>query len=192
MADFVPLREFAEAVRAAVENGRSGAFFITSPDQHSAMLTLDRGRITGVKYRNQRGYEAAQRIAAFPEVRFQTSVDLTELPGQPSLDTRAVVAILAGGGAAPADAGATGEPAARATDIDPGRLDTLRTRYIRAIGPIGGTIFDEEWAELGTTAPDARALSNLIERLADQIDDDTERERFRADALNEVNSGSKA
>jgi len=48
MADFVTLNEFTQALQSAVDRGRSGAFFLTSPDQHSAMITLSAGRITGV------------------------------------------------------------------------------------------------------------------------------------------------
>jgi len=186
MADFVPLNDFIDAVRSAVDRRRSGAFFLTSPEQHSAMLTLDGGRITGVKYRNTRGYEAAEHIAGFSQVRFQTSADLTELPGQPSLDTSAVLAILADGG----KGGKEGRTVTTAAPqgVSQEQLDALRSRYIRAIGPIGGAIFDEELGVEDTDALDNKALSELIDRLAEQIDDAAERGRFREDAQTQLNA----
>lgn len=181
MADFVTLNEFTEALRSAVDGGRSGAFFLTSPDQHSAMVTLSNGRITGVKYRNMRGYEAAEAIAGFSQVRFQTSPDLTELPGQPSLDTGSILATLRGDATQSADtesAPATVAPQSMSSE----QFDALRNRYIQAIGPIGGAIFDDEAAGLDGQAPSGQELSQFIDRLAEQIDDDNERESFRRDA----------
>jgi len=180
MADFVTLNEFTQALQSAVDRGRSGAFFLTSPDQHSAMITLSAGRITGVKYRNMRGYDAASAIAQFGQVRFQTSPDLTELPGQPSLDTASVLAQLSGNEMQQANTG-TAAPVPQGMSAE--QLDALRNRYIQAIGPIGGAIFDEETATLDDGALNSQGLSELIDRLAEQIDDENERESFRRDAV---------
>lgn len=181
MADFVPLNEFIEALRSAVDRGRSGAFFLTSPDQHSAMITLSNGRVTGVKYRNMRGYEAAKVIAGFGQVRFQTSPDLTELPGQPSIDTGSILAMLSGDPTqSPDSESGPATPAPQSMSAE--QFDALRNRYIQAIGPIGGAIFDEEAASLDSEPTSGQALSQFIDQLAEQIDDDNERESFRRDA----------
>lgn len=181
MADFVALNEFTEALRSAVDGGRSGAFFLTSPDQHSAMITLSNGRITGVKYRSMRGYEAAEVIAGFGQVRFQTSPDLTELPGQPSIDTGSILAMLSSNQTQSADTeSGPGTPAPQSISSE--QFNALRNRYIQAIGPIGGAIFDEEAATLDDQTPSGQELSRFIDRLAEQIDDEKERESFRRDA----------
>lgn len=186
MAEFVALPELTKALHAAVNGNKSGAFFITSPEQHSAMITLDKGHITGVKYRNTRGYDAAKAIAALDRVRFQTGAEPTELPGQVELDTRTVLATLGSSGR---DSEATASPAGDdtpetagigdATDED---LSALRERYIAAIGPIGGALFDEEYEAMGGNALSRADYASLVEKLAEQIDDEGEARRFRKDA----------
>lgn len=184
MAEFVALPELLKALRSAVSASKSGAFFITSSDQHSAMLTLDKGRVTGVKYRNTRGYDAARAIAAVDQVRFQTGAEPTELPGESGLDTETVLAILegkaadAGAASGAAPAGADSGEAGGSIDAD---LDAIRDRYIAAIGPIGGALFDEEYQAMGGGALSRAGYAELIEKLAAQIDDDAEANSFRGD-----------
>lgn len=185
MAEFVALPELTKALHAAVNGSKSGAFFITSPEQHSAMITLDKGHITGVKYRNTRGYDAAKAIAALDRVRFQTGAEPTELPGQVELDTRTVLATLGSSSSeseATASAAGDDSPTAgigAATDED---LSALRERYIAAIGPIGGALFDEEYEAMGGNALSRADYASLVEKLAEQIDDEGEARRFRKDA----------
>lgn len=188
MADFVALSELVDALRKASTNRKSGAFFITSRDQHSAMVTLAQGRVTGVKYRNKRGAEAAAAIAEMEAVRFQTSSDLTELPGQSDLDTDQILGLLSGN-----EEGAAGtsqsvdEPATApesASGADDSRLAVVRERYIAAIGPIGGAIFDEEMDDLGDRVRSREGFSEFVDRLAAQIDDTADATSFRADVNN--------
>lgn len=180
MAEFVALSELLKAVRNAVAGNKSGAFFITSRDQHSAMITLQRGRITGVKYRNVRGYEAARIIAGIDTVRFQTGAEPTELPGEEPLDTQTVLGTLE---AVDAERVPTPGPASEGggEEVDPAQLDRVRERYIAAIGPIGGALFDEEYEAMGREAHARAGYARLIERLAEQIDDHAEAEGFRND-----------
>lgn len=174
MNDLVPLKDLVAALASATENGKSGAFFVTTEHQHSAMITLARGRITGMKYRQARGYDAAAALAGMAQLKYKTASEPTELPGEGDLNTRAILEILASGGAEPV---AVPESAARAA-VD---LDELRDRYVAAIGPIGGALFDEVVNELGdkVTAPEGVRL--LIERLAEHIDEEDEATRFRQD-----------
>ncbi len=194
MADFVAPSELLKALRTAIDGRKSGAFFITSPDERSAIITIKAGQITGVKYRNARGYEAADQIAAMDQVRFSTSADLTELPGQPALDTNGVLELL--------EAGGTGEVQSEDPPVEaPGevpdeifadetRLNALRERYIAAIGPIGGALFDEERDTLGAAAHTREGFTALIERLTTQIDDEQEATRFRAHAQRSVDEAA--
>lgn len=181
MADYVALSDLVDALRNASENRKSGAFFITSREQHSAMVTLAQGRVTGVKYRNKRGAEAAEAIAQLEAVRFQTSSDLTELPGQADLDTNQIFELLAreeqSGSSAPAEA--PGNSSGAGEPIDDDRLESIRERYISAIGPIGGAIFDEERDSLGDRIHTDEGLREFVDRLAAQIDDEAEKTSFR-------------
>lgn len=181
MSELVPLDNLVADLRAAVEEGKSGAFFITTQDRHSAMITLDDGTITGVKYRSARGYDAAQALAASAHVKYQSAAEPTELPGEATLESARVLGILATATpppaperAADADAGPAATPA-----ID---LEALRARYIAAIGPIAGTLFDEAVDELGDDLGSEEGTETLIRRLAAQIDDEHEARRFLADA----------
>lgn len=58
-------------------------------------------------------------------------------------------------------------------------LDQLRTRYIDAVGPIGGTLFDEAVETVGDALGTPEGNRKLVERLADQIDEEDEAFRFR-------------
>ncbi|HSH43212.1 MAG TPA: hypothetical protein VK973_13895 [Arenicellales bacterium] len=58
------------------------------------------------------------------------------------------------------------------------RLEDLRTRYISAIGPIGGALFDEALEGLADEHDTPRGRRQLVERLAEHIDDQDEVIRF--------------
>ena len=181
MSELVPLDNLASDLDTATRGGKSGAFFITTEDQHSAMITLRDGTITGFKFRSARGYDAASALARVARMRYQTAAEPTELPGDTALDTRSVLEILRGAGRAPAsdespepDAAATAEPL-----ID---LDALRNRYIGAIGPVAGALFDEAVEETGDSLSSTEGANRFIEKLAAQIDDAAEAESFVQDA----------
>lgn len=57
-------------------------------------------------------------------------------------------------------------------------LDDLRTRYISAIGPIGGALFDEALEGLTDEHDTSRGRRQLVERLVEHIDDQDEVIRF--------------
>lgn len=177
MSEPVPLANLVADLRAAAHEGWSGAYFITTEDQHSAMITLDDGAITGLKYRSVRGYDAARALAESARVRYSSAVEPTALPGEGALDTRAVLEALAGTATPPAPAAASEDTPAAPID-----LEALRTRYIAAIGPIAGALFDEAVDELGGALDTQEGVERLIRRLADQIDDEQEAERFLRDA----------
>lgn len=172
MSNLVPLSNLVTALRAATSGKKSGAFFITTDSQHSAMITLSEGTITGLKYRQARGYDAASALAQIPQLKYQTAAEPTELPGETDLNTRAILEILAtGAGGSGGDSGAAAQ-----SSID---LDALREQYVSAIGPIGGALFDEVVDELGDQLGTADGARKLIEQLAEQIDDEAEAKRFR-------------
>lgn len=175
MSDFVPLSTLVSALESATAAGKSGAFFITTDNQHSAMITLNGGTITGVKFRSARGYDAASALAQVEQLKFQSAAEPTDLPGEGSINTRAVLEILSTGDAT---AGETASSAAAAA-FD---LEALRTRYVSAIGPIAGALFDEAVAELGDDLNSAEGVDQLIRKLADQIDDEAEAASFLRDA----------
>lgn len=178
MSEPVPLANLVADLRAAAYEGWSGAYFITTEDQHSAMITLDDGTITGLKYRSVRGHDAARALAESARVRYSSAVEPTALPGEEPLDTRAVLETLAGTATPPAPAAASEDD----TPAPPIDLEALRSRYIAAIGPIAGALFDEAVDELGGAVDTQEGIDRLIRRLADQIDDGQEAERFLRDA----------
>lgn len=172
MSNLVPLNNLVTALRAATSGKKSGAFFITTESQHSAMITLSEGNITGLKYRQARGYDAASALAQITQLKYQTAAEPTELPGESDLNTRAVLEILATGDP---EAGAASLASAEAS-LD---LDNLRQQYVSAIGPIGGALFDEVVDELGDKLGTSDGARQLVERLAEQIDDENEAKKFR-------------
>lgn len=173
MSELVPLKNLVTALRSATDGGKSGAFFITTESQHSAMITLADGRITGLKYRQARGYDAASALAQIAQLKYQSAAEPTELPGEVDLNTRAVLEILSTGDAE------AGTAAAVAASFD---LDSLRERYVSAIGPIGGALFDEIVDELGDELGTPEGARLLVDRLTEQIDEEDEARRFRQDA----------
>lgn len=177
MSELVPLNNLTTALRTATSGGKSGAFFITTEDQHSAMITLSRGTITGMKFRSARGYDAAEALARVGNLKYQTAAEPTELPGETEINTRAVLEILTTGSAA--GAGGEGDSAATAPGVD---LDALRSRYIAAIGPIAGALFDEAVDEVGDALGSPHGVEQLIQKLAAQIDDQNEADSFVRDA----------
>ncbi len=172
MSELVPLTNLVSALQAATDAGKSGAFFITTDQQHSAMVTLSGGTITGVKFRNTRGYDAAKSLSKVGQLKYQSAAEPTELPGETALNTTAVLEILTTG----ESSAASSESAAHAIDVD-----AVRQRYISAIGPIGGALFDEAVEELGAELSKPAGVRQLIERLVDQIDDEAEAASFRND-----------
>ena len=175
MSEFVPLSDLVSALRAATDGGKSGAFFITTENQHSAMVTLSAGTITGLKFRQARGYDAASALAQINQLKFKSAAEPTELPGETDLNTRAVLEILTTGEGGEA---AAAESASRAS-ID---LDRIRERYVAAIGPIGGALFDELVDQLGDQLETPEGAEKLIKELAVQIDDEDEATSFTKDA----------
>lgn len=175
MSEFVPLNNLITALRGATDGGKSGAFFITTEDQHSAMITLSNGTITGLKFRSARGYDAASALAEVARLRYQTAAEPTELPGETDINTRAVLEILATGSTDESP----GAAEAQAPGVD---LDALRSRYIAAIGPIAGALFDEAVEEVGDALGTPDGIEQLIQKLAAQIDDQNEADSFLRDA----------
>lgn len=57
-------------------------------------------------------------------------------------------------------------------------LDDLRTRYISAVGPIGGALFDEALEGLADEHDTSKGRRQLVERLVEYIDDQDEIIRF--------------
>lgn len=180
MSDAVPLTNLVTALKKATEGKKSGAFFITTEDKHSAMVTLSKGHITGVKYRNTRGYDAATSLSQSNQLKFQSAADPTELPGESPLNTQAVLDILSTGESSAAQAGGGGAQggASAGPALD---LDAVRERYISAIGPIGGALFDELVDDLGDDIGTPEGAQQLIEKLVAQIDDESEAASFRKD-----------
>ncbi len=172
MSETVPLSNLVTALKAATDAGKSGAFFITTDQQHSAMVTLKGGTITGVKFRNTRGYDAATSLSKVGQLKYQSAAEPTELPGETALNTTAVLEILSTG----ESSAVSGKGAAPAID-----LESARQRYISAIGPIGGALFDEAVADLGDELSKPAGVRELIERLVEQIDDEAEAASFRSD-----------
>jgi len=172
MSNLVPLNNLVTALRAATSGKKSGAFFITTESQHSAMITLSEGAITGLKYRQARGYDAASALAQIAQLKYQTAAEPTELPGESDLNTRAILEILATGSA---ESGAVAA-ASSESSVD---LDALREQYVSAIGPIGGALFDEVVDDLGDQLGTPDGARKLIEQLAEQIDDEAEAKKFR-------------
>ena len=172
MSELVPLSNLVAALQAATGAGKSGAFFITTDQQHSAMVTLSGGTITGVKFRNTRGYDAATSLSKVGQLKYQSAAEPTELPGETPVNTSAVLEILTTGDSS----AAASDSAAPAIDVD-----AVRQRYISAIGPIGGALFDEAVEDLGDELSKPAGVRQLIERLVEQIDDEAEAASFRND-----------
>jgi len=177
MSELVPLETLVSALNTATQGGKTGAFFITTEDQHSAMITLSKGKVTGLKFRTSRGYEAAAELAKCNQLKFQTAAEPTELPGESDVNSASVIEVLKTGdpNAAPSaagSAGASGNP----------DLDAVRERYIAAIGPVAGALFDEAVEELGDSLQTSDGVERLIQKLAQQIDDKGEADRFIKDA----------
>lgn len=176
MSDLVPLERLVADLQAAISGRRSGAFFVTTEDQHSAVITLSGGTITGLKYRQARGYDAASALARMTQLRYQSAAEPTALPGEGDLNTRAVLDILRSGDDPELRAAAVAS--AEAT-LD---LGALREQYVSAIGPIGGALFDEAVDDLGAELGAPDGARKLIEELAAHIDDEAEARNFRRTA----------
>lgn len=178
MSELVPLDNLISALNTATQGGKTGAFFITTEEQHSAMITLNKGKITGLKFRSARGYDAAAELAKCNQLKFQTAAEPTELPGEGNIDSASVINVLKTGD--PGAAGGSGGGGATAgVNVD---LDALRERYIAAIGPIAGALFDEAVEEMGDTLQTSDGVEQLIQKLAQQIDDQAEADKFVKDA----------
>jgi len=175
MSDLVPLSDLITALRSATDSRKSGAFFVTTDSQHSAMITLTSGRITGMVYRHTRGYDAAAALARIRQLKYQSAAEPTELPGEGDLDTQIILRILSTGDIEPSSAGPT-------TAESSADLDDIRERYVAAIGPIGSALFDEAVEELGDELRTPEGTKLLVEHLAQHIDEEEEAERFRSDA----------
>lgn len=184
MAELVPLTELIGALQDAVNTRQSGAIFITSAAKHSAMITLEKGQVTGLKYRSASGYEAAGEIAAIEQLKFQMAEGPTRLPGDGDLDTATVLGILSSAGSRPAEReqGGGGRPSVAPRPVTM-NLDAVRDRCIAAIGPIGAALFEEAMDNLGNEVTTDEGYRKLIDQLAAQIDDETESRSFRRDLL---------
>src|SRR5699024_9653148 len=63
-------------------------------------------------------------------------------------------------------------------------LETIRMHFISAVGPIGSMLFDEAVDLLGKReARTSAGASALVRKLASEISDEAEAERFREEAL---------
>jgi hypothetical protein len=173
MSEFVSLSDLVTALKSATEGGQSGAFFITTDKQQSAMVTMDGGRITGVKFRSANGYDAANALAQVEQVKYQSAPEPTELSGPSDIETASVIEILASGVNAAASAQAT------APAID---LDALRERYVEACSAAAATTFEQVVTDAGDAARTAEGYEDLIQRLADRIGDTDQAATFRRES----------
>ncbi len=174
MSELVPLNELVTALKSATEEGKSGAFFITTDKQQSAMVTMDGGTITGVKFRSANGYDAAHALAQVEQLKYQSAAEPTELTGPSDIETARVLEILASGaGAGTADEAA----AARAVD-----LDHVRQRYIDACSAAAAAAFDQAVADAGDAVETADGYAQLVQRIVERIDDVEQAAMFRREA----------
>lgn len=173
MSDLVPLSELVTTLKSATEGGKSGAFFITTDKQQSAMVTMDGGRITGVKFRSANGYDAANALAQVGQLKYQSAAEPTELSGPSDIETTTVLEILESG----TGAGAVEEVTAPVID-----LDSLRERYVEACSAAAAVAFDQTIADAGEAARTADGYGQLVQRLADRIGDAQQAASFRREA----------
>ena len=173
MSDYVALDDLLNDLIAAVRAGESGAFFITTDNQHSAMVTVAEGALTGIQYRQQRGHAAAEALSQVQRLKYRAADAPTRIPGTESIDTETALAILSGS----VDRGV---PAAGAEASE--ALDALRQRYIAVVGPIGGALFDETLETLSEPASTPPGMQELVSRLSQDIDDAQEAARFRRES----------
>lgn len=173
MSEFVSLSDLVTALESATEGGQSGAFFITTDKQQSAMVTMDGGRITGIKFRSASGYDAAHALAQVEQLRYQSAAEPTELSGPSDIDTASVLEILASG------LGATPGESTTAPAVD---LDSLRRHYVEACSTAAANAFEQAIADAGDTALTADGYGQLVQRLAERIGDTEQAAAFRREA----------
>lgn len=170
MSELVPLNDLVTALKSATERGESGAFFITTDKQQSAMVTMDGGRITGVKFRSANGYDAAHALAQVGQLKYQSAAEPTELSGPSDIDTASVLEILASGAAA-ADG-----------DAPTADLDALRECYLEACSAAAVATFEQALADDAESARTANGYARLVQRLAEGIGDAEQAAAFRREA----------
>lgn len=173
MSEFVSLSDLVTALKSATEGGQSGAFFITTDKQQSAMVTMDGGRITGVKFRSASGYDAANALAQVEQVKYQSAAEPTELSGPSDIETASVLEILESGVSAARGA----EGVAPAID-----LDALRERYVGACSAAAATTFEQAIADTGDAVRTAEGYEQLVQRLAEHIGDTQQAAAFRRES----------
>lgn len=138
------------------------------------MVTMDGGTITGVRFRSANGYDAANALAQVEQLKYQSAAEPTKLNGPSDIETARVLEILASGAGVD-----TADEAHAAPAVD---LDHLRQRYIDACSAAAAAAFDQAVVDAGEVAQTADGYAQLVQCIAERIDDVEQAAMFRRDA----------
>ena len=172
------LQQLTAELRTFCQEGRSGAFRITTNTNHTAQFCLDAGRIVGARYRIKRGVAALELIK-----RIQMGQSSFE-EGQPNPadtslpSTEGIFAQLeqAAGVAAPAASDTPAAPSAPAAEFSQAVKVTLEDVLTEYIGPMAGIVCRNVFSQ-------AASLGEAIELLKAKIPDASRAAQFEREVM---------
>jgi hypothetical protein len=166
---------------------KTGTVMIATTDNALVRVLLDRGQIISLSVGSKSGADAVLLVRATKAGRLRFSPGTTagahETGALPP--TGKLLAMLAGGGATPADAG---RKAPAAVAVDTAVLAQLEAALIEYLGPMGSLIWQEQLAAAGNPR-DSAGLARAIDAAAAQIGDPAKTQRFKEQARKLIGRG---
>ena len=183
MADSLTYTQLLEVLADLVAKKSSGTLYIRSDCNHVISFALDGGKIYAVYHGPRRGRNALSLISAISGGTYQfeatpLSAKPQDLPSTPEI--LELISTPQQGRAAPALGEAGGSAVSEEKrNMVCGELKRLLTEHL---GPIADMVFDDAIQDIEDFCSTPERTLQLIDRLADDIEDSEETVQFREKA----------
>lgn len=162
--------EIAARIRKEIDAASTGTLIVRSSDSHIAMLGLENGALVSLFCEGLRGFKAIPR---FIRIEGGTCQFDHLQPGPPQGDLPAIAEFLS--------LLEYGDAATQKAEVSEATVNRIAEILIDYLGPIAPVLCKSFVRASGGLHGIADA-ENMIEKVATEIDDDTQRRQFVADA----------
>jgi hypothetical protein len=176
--DFHPFSEALQTLVSICQSKGSGVMYFVSPENQIAAVSLKRGEITGIRYRNTFNQQAIEGLKKFSQARFNfASRDTLAAPEIKGLSTEEILVALGAAslGHPETDHEADDFPFDPSPQISPATQRALQDLATLYLGPIAVMMSQRVFQQTGD-------LPTAIQMLAQLIPDPGEAQAFMKEA----------
>ncbi len=183
MSETFTLSQLLDVLQDLIQKQQSGSLFITSEDGHFGTLGLDAGEIVSVMYAPKRGVAALPLIAGLQRGSYR--FDPAAVAGRPQElpTTQQILEMLRSGSPAGVVTGAVAAPTRGISETEKNfACNRLKELLAQHLGPIADIVMDDALEDAGDICANPAQMPALVDKLAAEIDSESEAAEFRAAA----------